>query len=312
MTSSHDDKLASAAAALAEHRSLGRKLEAAQQQADASASAAAEARARLTDEQADVARMDKMSLTSILAHLKGSHDDDLAREAAEHQAADYEFRARQARADADRTVVEHLERRRARLGDVHARFDRALADKERRLRQQHDPQAARLVEIAREQGGTAAELGELGQALDTGEAALEHLRAAAETLDDAGFWSAYDTWFDGGMVASMVKNDRLDEVAALLRAADSALRAFTAELSDVHMAGVRLVELDELTRVFDVWFDNFFTDLAVRDRIIEAKEKVTEAIAGVHRIQQRVAARIDEATARLDRLRADRVELLTA
>jgi hypothetical protein len=312
MTSAHDDELTSAAAALAEHQSLGRKLESAQQQADASAAAAAEARTRLTDEQADVVRLEKMSLTSILAYLKGSHDDDLAREAAEHQAAEYGYRTLQARADADRTVVEHLQQRRAGLGDVQARFDRALADRERVLRQHDDPRAARLVEIAEQQGRTAAELGELGQALDTGEAALEHLRAAAETLDSARSWSAYDTWFDGGMIASMVKTDRLDEVAALLRAADSALRAFTAELSDVHMAGVRLVELGDFTRVFDVWFDNIFTDLAVRDRIIEAQEKVTEAITGVHRVQEGVASRIDEATARLERLRADRVELLTA
>ncbi len=109
----------------------------------------------------------------------------------------------------------------------------------------------------------------------------------------------------------MVKNDRLDEVAALLRAADAALRAFTAELSDVHMAGVRLVELGESKKLFDVWFVILFTDLAVRDRIIEAKEKVTEAITGVHRIQEGVASRIDEVTARLERLHADRVELLT-
>ncbi|MCZ8379193.1 hypothetical protein O6P37_09995 [Mycobacterium sp. CPCC 205372] len=311
MTSTPDDELTTAAAALAEHESLGRKLETAQQQADASAAEAAQARAQLADEQADVARLEKMSLTSILAHLKGSHDDDLAREAAGHQAAEYEYLTRQARADADRKLVDHLEQRRARLGDVQARFDRALADKERWMRQHNGPQAARLVQIAQQQGGTAAEIGELGQALDAGEAALEHLRAAAETLDDAGFWSAYDTWFDGGMIASMVKNDRLDEVAALLRAADSALRAFTAELSDVHMAGVRLVELGESTKMFDVWFDNLFTDLAVRDRIIEAKEKVTEAITGVHRIQEGVASRIDEVTARLERLHADRVELLT-
>ncbi|MDO3638284.1 hypothetical protein [Mycolicibacterium arseniciresistens] len=311
MASSPDDELTAAAGALAEHESLGRKLESARQQADASATEAARARARLADEQADSARLEKMSLTSILAHLKGSHDDDLAREAAEQQAAEYEYLTRQARADADRKLVDHLEQRRARLGDVQARFDRALADKERWMRQHNDPQAARLVEIAQQQGGTAAEIGELGQALDAGEAALEHLRAAAETLDDAGFWSAYDTWFDGGMIASMVKNDRLDEVAALLRAADSALRAFTAELSDVHMAGVRLVELGEFTKMFDVWFDNLFTDLAVRDRIIEAKEKVTEAITGVHRIQEGVASRIDEVTARLERLHADRVELLT-
>lgn len=312
MTSSPDGELTTAAAALAERESLELKLEAAHQQADASAAAAAEARRRLADEQSDAARLEKMSLTSILAHLKGSHDDDLAREAAEHEAAEYRYLTRQARADADRKLVEHLQQRLARLGDVQARFDRALADRERRMRQHDDPQAARLVEIAERLGRTAAELGELGQALDTGDAALEHLRAAAETLDDAGFWSAYDTWFDGGMIASMVKDDRLDEVAALLRAADSALRAFTAELSDVHMAGVRLVELDEYTRVFDIWFDNLITDLAVRDRIIEAKEKVTEAITGVHRIQQSVASRIDEAAARLERLRADRVELLTA
>lgn len=60
----------------------------------------------------------------------------------------------------------------------------------------------------------------------------------------------------------MMKYDRLDQVAAVLRDVDVALDRFSRELSDVQLAAVRGVQVDGLTRTFDVFFDNIFSDLA--------------------------------------------------
>jgi hypothetical protein len=109
----------------------------------------------------------------------------------------------------------------------------------------------------------------------------------------------------------MVKQSRLDDVALCIRDADKALAQFTDELSDVHMSGVRLVELGGLTRVFDVWFDNIFTDLAVRERIIDAQDTVQQAIEGVQHIRAQLRDRAQQRTDALARTNADRLDLLT-
>jgi hypothetical protein len=183
--------------------------------------------------------------------------------------------------------------------------------KERWLQARNDPASARLCDIAEQRGRLTAEQRELSEACAAGERALEHLGQAVAKLESARSWSAYDTWFDGGIFASAIKHDRLDEVAARLRAADAALKVFTTELSDVHMAGVELVELSPLTRTFDVWFDNLFTDLAVRGRIIDAQQKVRQASGGVREIRATLNQRMQRCADELARLSAERVDLLS-
>jgi hypothetical protein len=311
MAATPDYELASATAALQATESLDRRLEAARRQAEESAERAAAAQVRVAAEGRDVERLQSLSLTKILSHLKRSHDNDLARETAEHQAAEYEYLTLRARADADGRIVDDLQRRRVGLGDVKNRYEHALTAKERWLREHYDPAAVRLCEIAEIRVLLTAELSEIGQAREAAERAAEHLREAAELLVSARSWSAYDTWWGGGFVTSWMKRNNLDGVAAEMRAADAALKRFTTELSDVHMEGLQLVEAGALTRFFDVWFDNLFTDLSVRDRIIAAQKKVDEALAGVREFQTTLPQRAHRCTAELARLEEERVALLS-
>jgi len=71
---------------------------------------------------------------------------------------------------------------------------------------------------------------------------------------------------------------RTDEATAQLRRADEALSASSRELAGVRMAAVRGVEVGEMTRMFDVWFDNIVSDWAVRDRIRDASDRTRQAI----------------------------------
>lgn len=311
MTATPDDELASATAELREAMSLQQRLVTARSKASDSAADAAAAKGRVAEEERDVHKLENLSLTKILSYLRGSHDDDVARETAEHEAAQYEYRTRQARAEADQRNVDHLRGRLDELGDVTARHARAMTAKEQWLHGNGAPVSARLSEIAERRGRLTAELGEIGEAQHAGKQALADLRTAAERIDSARSWSAYDTWFDGGMFASMIKHDRLDEVAVCLRSADRELRTFTTELADVHMQGVQLLELDSFTRTLDVWFDNFFTDFMVRDQIIEAQEKVAQAIDGVQAVLNRLDERRQQQSGELARLQAERTALLT-
>jgi hypothetical protein len=108
----------------------------------------------------------------------------------------------------------------------------------------------------------------------------------------------------------MMKYSRIDEATAQLRLADEALRTFSRELADVRMAAVRGVEVGEMTRVFDVWFDNIFSDWAVRDRIRDATERTRLAGAAVDEALHRVSARGRDVQVRVAGLTAERERLL--
>jgi len=189
--------------------------------------------------------------------------------------------------------------------------DDELASATAALQEHSDPAAVRLCEIAETRGLLTAELSEIGRAHEAAEHAAEHMREAAEFLVSARSWSAYDTWWGGGFVTSWMKRNNLDTVAEEVRAADAALKPFTAELSDVHTEVLKLVEVGPLTRYFDVWFDNPFTDLSVRDRIIAAQKKVDEARAGVREFQTTLPQRAHRCTGELARLDEERVAILS-
>ncbi|WP_222428399.1 hypothetical protein, partial [Isoptericola variabilis] len=159
-----------------------------------------------------------------------------------------------------------------------AAVDAALEAKEAwLLRSGRGAAVVELVDVARLTGELRAERAEIAEARQAAAQALEALDAAAEELRVTNGWSTYDTFFDGGMIASMAKHDRLDRAADRLRHADAALTHLGVELGDLGERGVAGVGIDGLTRTLDVWFDNVFTDLSVRSRIADARDRVDAA-----------------------------------
>ncbi len=284
MTDTPDEVLTAATAALREAASLRQRLAAARSKAEASATAAAEAKQHVAEQARDVRKLTSLSLTKILAHLNSSYDDDLARETAEQQVAEYEYAARQATADVDQSIADALQNQLAALGDVDEAYHRALAIKENCLQRNGGATSFQLLEFAQQRGRLIAELKEIGEAQAAGEAALRELQAAADLLSDAGYLSAYDSVAHGEYLGAAIKWQMLDDAAEQLRAADAALKTFTIELADIKADGLRLAELDEFTTYFAIWLDAIFTDRAVRQRISEAHATVTATIAATNGI----------------------------
>ena len=245
---------------------------------------AEELRAALTDEERDVARLESMSWVRIWATLRGGRATDLERETAERDAARYAAAEAEHRASVAAVETQAIEDQLRQLGDVDAAWARVLADKERWLHGQASPAAARLLEIAARRGELAADSAENREAQQAGADAHRALGEGLELLRSAGSWSTWDAFGGGGLLTDLVKYDKLNQVQDLIRRADDALGRFARELADVGLDGVDPVQLDGLTRTFDVWFDNIFSDLAVRSRIGQATERVEQAVAAVERI----------------------------
>jgi hypothetical protein len=132
----------------------------------------------------------------------------------------------------------------------------------------------------------AGQLREIREAQDACEAALTSLGEAQRKVDSARSWGTYDTWFGGGLFSSLVKHNRIDEAEGYMRSVDDALNRLRRELADVHMDGAAIggVGVTDLTRTLDVWFDNFFSDMAVQSRLNDADHRldaIGEALVAV-------------------------------
>ena len=116
------------------------------------------------------------------------------------------------------------------------------------------------------------------------------------------------------MFSSTVKHHRMDEAAQAAAYADRCIAVLRTELADVGGVGVTAPQLamDGTTRFVDVWFDNIFTDLAVRERIKQAQQNVAHSDRMVSEVGERLRRRWDEVQARLAAIDTERHSLLTA
>ena len=295
------EQLEAASRARREASGLRTRLDAALRHAEGTTARVQQARDGLTVESDDVERLESLSWARILSALKGSHATDLEREQAERDAARYTVADADTRDSLARRDVEAVRSQLEALGDVDRAYAEALAAKEVWV-SAHDPAAAQgLSEVAERHGVLLAEDQEGREAYDAGVTARAHLLQARQLLGSAQSWSTWDTFGGGGLFTDLMKYDKLDQVGDALRRADHALNAFSRELADVHLAGVEAVNLDGMTRAFDVFFDNIFTDLRVRSRIQDAGIRVDQALRSVedtlHALDLRGRAVADELAA---------------
>ena len=203
----------------------------------------------------------------------------------EYQAAAYA--AERARVDLERlrSEAERLIRERDALARAEDAFDEALTEFSQAVDADADAtlDTRSLRENARRRLDDRQRRREADEALAAGRFALDRLNEARMELGSADSWSAWDTWGGGDIISSMMKHRRLDQATDRLRDASAALEVFSRELGDVHadLPGLTAPMVDGLSRGLDIWFDNFFTDLMVRDRIKNAMRRVEESIRSV-------------------------------
>ncbi|MCT9819385.1 hypothetical protein N3K63_03690 [Microbacterium sp. W1N] len=269
-------------------------------------------RETLVGEAADVERLERLSPSRLWATLRGDAEERLAIEKAERDTAAQAVAAAEKRLAQARAEAEPLIREGDELGDVEGRHTAALAALDERVRATGGPAAAELTAIADDLGATAAqrrEVREAHAALRTAGAALQE---ALGELDSAGGWSTYDTFFGGGFLTDLVKHNRIDAATAAFARTNRALEHLAVELADIGAAPVDGVEVSESLAVFDVLFDNIFSDWMVRGRIATARADAGRLGARLGELGRYLAGRDRELAARLATLAARREELLHA
>lgn len=284
-------ELSAALAACAEHQRLTLELDVAQKQEAVARARLDQARATLAAETADVEALESITPTRLWSALRGSTAEDRQREGAEASAADTVVTQWEQAVEAAHGTVRRLRAAIAELGDVGRAREQAFAAEERRLLDAGGGAAAQLVEITSQLASVAADKADVAHAKVAAKQATGALQEAARVLSDAEGWSTFDTFLGGGMMSSLAKQDRMEAAAALLSVASAALRRLSATLADLGLAGVEAARVDGLTLAVDVWFDNFFTDWVVGDRIDQAQQRTHQALQAVGQLTGDLARR---------------------
>lgn len=123
------------------------------------------------------------------------------------------------------------------------------------------------------------------EAMEAGNRALHSLREAQTNLDSARNWGLWDM-FGGGTITSLIKSSRMDRAKQNMEQAKYDLRSFSKELNDVSMVINLDIETGDFLSIADWFFDNFFVDWMVQDRINKARDQVRDAIWKVENVMR--------------------------
>ena len=128
---------------------------------------------------------------------------------------------------------------------------------------------------------------ELNEALMAGEDVLRALYTAQKELNSSANWGLFDM-FAGGMLSTMIKHGHMGNAERALSDARVAMDRYRREIADVREMPQIHIEVDGFLSFADFFFDNFFVDWMVQDKIERARQQVNDAIFQVQNIQNQL------------------------
>lgn len=234
-------------------------------------------------EQADVDRLERGSLAAFFYQMVGRMDEKLDKEQQEAYAARvrYDAVARElASIDAD---LARLEARLKGLSGCEQRYQDALMERFREIKETNSPAAQELMESESRVVELKLRRREIREAVQAGKTALKQAGAVLESLDSARGWSTMDL-VGGGIWSDLAKYDHLDEAQEQVEQLQVDLRRFKTELADVEINAEIQVTIEGFLRFADFFFDNLFTDWEVRDRIDQSIDQVRDTKRQIQRV----------------------------
>lgn len=225
----------------------------------------------LKQEQKDVDRLEGLSPAALIARIRGTRERKLEQEQLELMAAKAKYDAASKELETVEQTLSRYEEELKSLEGCEARYEQALAEKTEALR--NSALAGQILEIEKAIGALEKQIKELNEAISAGNAALAACDQVQKDLSRAAGWSTWDV-VGNSVVADLGKYGALDDAQSAGQWLQAALRRFKTELADVKIQENVGPYIGSFTKFGDIFFDNLFFDLSVRQEI---RSSVSEA-----------------------------------
>lgn len=236
-------------------------------------------------EQDDVDRLNGRSLAAFFYRATGKMGEKLTKEEAEACAAAVKYEAAKNELQAVNDDIEYCQRRLLQLQDCEQQYEKVLEEKTEQIKKSGVSEAGRIMNLENETAFLENQQKEIQEAVNAGNRALDITRKILEDLDSAKNWSTFDL-LGGGLIADMVKYDRLNKVQDKIQDLQAALRGFRTELADVteSISGDLHVEIGDFLHFADYFFDGLFTDWMVYDKINDSRSRTLQTSDQIQKI----------------------------
>jgi len=237
--------------------------------------------AQFYKEKGDVDRLEKMSMTKLLAKISGSYEE-------KHQKEYQDYISAKNKMDEAEWEIEEQKKQIQRYGNEIVRLKEARKELFQRIREEYPEgqEMAAAEEIKRRE--LLRKKKELEEATAAASEVASYARQAKESFANADSWATWDI-VGGGLLSDMAKYSALDEGTSLVHQMQASARRLSKELKDVDMTFEGSIDgVNDGMRALDYFMDNLFTDISVKSRIESNLRQIEGYIAGLQRLQSRL------------------------
>ncbi len=266
-------------------------------------------KAQLVKEDADVKKLEGLSLTSLFCAVLGSKEKQLEKERHEYLAVQLKYEECKFALSALRQEADQLQQKLSELGDVSTQYDSFLKQKENMVAGSDDVSARELAELAHELGDVRSDIRELKEAIEAGREAHRGLAGMLGSLESASNWGTWDM-LGGGLLSTAIKHSRIDEARDLGYQVQQLLGRFQRELADVDVRYSLSIDLGSFMTFADYFFDGLITDWLVQSRIKESQQNVEDMYERVGNIVLELEASLENVREKLQVLEDKRRTLI--
>ncbi|MCD8500477.1 MAG: hypothetical protein LRY71_00805 [Bacillaceae bacterium] len=228
---------------------------------------------QLRKEQKDVKKLESVSLTNVFYTILGKKLEKLDKEQQEALAAQLKYEEAVATiAEVDAELSE-LTKKLHVVSNADSDYKQLLLEKERLIHDSNSIWCDELYEITDQKAEISATLKEYEEAIDAGNKAKAALSKAFSSLESAKGWSTWDM-VGGGMISTAIKHSHLDDSKKHIHKAQTELRHFQEELSDVVNHDQMKLEIGGMLTFADYFFDGLIVDWMVHGKITDSLKQV--------------------------------------
>ena len=227
----------------------------------------------MIDEDNDVKRLEKPSLSALFFSAIGKREKKLEKERREACAARLKYDTAAAELEDVTYRSENAKKELKQLGGCELKYKNALKQKSDTLKALGGNIADKIIELEEKALSVAKNINELKEAIDAGQKAKSIAAEVEDKLEYARHMATRDL-IGGGMLTHISKHDALDAAQNLVECFQIQLRSFKTELADVSIHADFQVNVEGFLRTADWFFDGIFVDLEVKERIENAQNEI--------------------------------------
>lgn len=232
----------------------------------------------------DVTKLEKGNMTSFFFKVTGKYEKTLEKEVKEAQIAKVELEAKQDALSKLKASYADLKQACSVYAQCEHDYTQLYNEHLSLLKTQYPLLNQKFKEIEDEMAYFKSQTKEIQEVLTIGSKLKNTIKQTEQALDKAVGWGTFDL-LGGGTISDLAKHSHLDETKRYIEEVQILLKHFKTELLDVEKMTVDIhIEIGSFAKFADFFFDGFFADIYMQDRIKEAQSNVSDGYEQVSRI----------------------------